>query len=141
MGTDAIGLVLALLALGMSWIAVENRQPILGVGASALWAGFMAFILVNTSSSTQWHIILVLACITFIAAFLLMGFLGRKYHLGKEQLEETTEPEESFLGRLFKETASGRSSRGRYESAEEYQQRVRRTLAKGKSRTSGIRRR
>ena len=134
MGTDAIGFTLALLALGMSWIAVENRQPILGVGASGLWAGFLAFILANTTAGLQWQVITILACITFIVAMLFMGFMGRRYHMGKEQTEEMMEPNESFLGKLFKEQASRRQAKYN-ESAEEYQQRVRHTIARGRSRT------
>ena len=57
--------------------------------------------LANTTAGVQWQVILVLACITFIIAMLFMGFLGRRYMMGKEIHEEQMEPSSSFLGKMF----------------------------------------
>lgn len=136
MGTDAIGFSLAILAIGMSMIAVEYRQPILGVGASALWAGFMGFILANTTAGLAWQVMTVLGCITFIIAMLFMGFLTRRISTTDEKSAGT---ERGGITRVFTRRLSdvtftrpqGRTA----ESAEEYKYRVRSTLTRSRGRT------
>ncbi|MHA2070098.1 MAG: hypothetical protein ACXABY_37505 [Candidatus Thorarchaeota archaeon] len=140
MDANTIGLVLALLTVVMSWIAVENRQPVLGMGASALWAGMLAYVLAETTAGLTWQVILILACITFIVTYLFMGFLGRRYMPGKEMIEEQAEPNESFLFKMFNEN-TGRRRRSQHESTEDYQHRIRSTLRKGRSRVATKRRR
>lgn len=78
MGTDALGYVLCLASIGMSMIATRYRNMLLTLGASTLWATFLAFILANTTAGTNWLTMFILAAGTFILAFMLLSVFSRR---------------------------------------------------------------
>lgn len=75
--TDALGYTLALLTLGMSFVAVRYRNMLLTLGAATLWATLLAFILANTTAGTNWQSMFILAVVAFLCAFALISFFTR----------------------------------------------------------------
>lgn len=78
MGIDAMGFTLALLAVGMTMVAVRQRNILLYVGTSALWATLVAFILANTVAGTNWQSLFILAAFAFMLAMILLTAVSRK---------------------------------------------------------------
>lgn len=77
MGTDALGYLLGLLTIGMSFVAVRYKNMLLTLGAAILWATLLAFILANTVAGTNWQTMFILAVVAFLCAFALISFFGR----------------------------------------------------------------
>ena len=77
MSVDSLGYTIALLVIGVSFIAVKYRNMLLTLGAATLWATLLAFILANTVAGTNWQQMLILGIVTFMLAFALISFLGR----------------------------------------------------------------
>lgn len=77
MSTDALGYCLFLATIGMSFVAVRYRNMLLTLGAAALWAALLAFILGNTTAGENWQVLMIGAITAFFAAFALIGFFSR----------------------------------------------------------------
>ncbi len=99
MGTDALGYTLSLLVIGVSFIAVRYRNMLLTLGAAALWATLLAFILANTVAGTNWQSLFILGVAAFLSAFALISFLGRSR--GEGSFSEN-------IGGLFSRAEKGR---------------------------------
>ena len=77
MSIDSIGYILSLLTIGMSFVAVRYRNMLLTLGAAALWATLLAFVLANTTAGTNWQTMFILGSAAFLCAFALISFFGR----------------------------------------------------------------
>lgn len=78
MGIDALGYLLGLLTVGMSFIAVKQRNILIYLATSILWASLVAFILANTVAGANWQVMFLLAAFTFIVAMLLLTAVSRR---------------------------------------------------------------
>ncbi len=127
MSTDAIGFTLALLTIGMTMVAARTNQTLIRLGASALWASLLAFIVTNTTAGLNWQQILVIACGAFVLAMVVMAALGRiGANRGVEWANGNGEEERNSGFRFPKlsigesETKSHRPEGSSYQSTEEY---------------------
>ena len=94
MTTDAVGYILAVLALGMSFLTFKNRHILLVIGNSALWAALLAYFLANSTAGANWQQIFILAVVAFMVAILIFNWQPKKF--GSEGLP----PEESPKGMM-----------------------------------------
>lgn len=95
MSTDAMGYILALLAIGMSMVATRNRSTPLTIGTAAIWSAFLSFMVANNTAGLNWLAILIIGIITFIVAYLLLAamssrFTGSQKIIGADTTEEFT---------------------------------------------------
>lgn len=77
MSVDGLGYILALLTIGMSFVAVRYRNMLLTLGAATMWAVLLTFILANTTAGTNWQSMFILGATAFICAFALISFFTR----------------------------------------------------------------
>jgi len=77
MTTDATLYTLALLTIGMSFVAVRYRNMLLTLGATTLWATLLSFVLAHTTAGTNWVTMFILGVVAFLTAFALISFFSR----------------------------------------------------------------
>lgn len=128
MGADAIGYSLALLAMGMSLVAVRSRNLLISVGTSGIWASLMAYFLANSAAAAGFHTIFITSTIAFIVAMLLLG-VGRGI-LNKDKEEQSTTNIIKNIAKQFK--GSDYEPTSKTESNLEYRKRVRKAARGGK---------
>lgn len=104
MGVDALGYTLAILTIGMTMVSVRQRNILLYLGTSALWATLMAFILGNTVAGTNWQSMFILSAATFIMAMILLTAISRQGNQGARSSAERTG---DVLGRAEEEETAG----------------------------------
>lgn len=110
MSTDAVGYLLGLLTIGMSFVAVKYRNMLLTLGSAALWATLLAYILANTTAGTNWQSMFILSVAAFLCAFALISFFTRNKgegsfinNIGKlrntdNESEKLTNPKRGLMG-------------------------------------------
>ena len=136
MGIDAFGFMLALLAVGMSMVAIRGRHLLLSVSTAGLWAGLLAFILTNSGViSMDNRTILVVSIVGFIFALLLLGvFRDIKAKSSTNEIPPRIYPYEKpstvrkLIGKLNSDELPQEPKSSFNESPEDYQARVRAAL-------------
>lgn len=137
MGVDELGFTLALLTVGMSMVAARSRQMVASMGASALWASLLAYILANTTAGLNWQAIFIISAFAFIVAMLMFGVFRRGSVGGIrwQGIEGGEETESKPVSKQVTDTSVRQSRSSRHgwggefaESPEEYQARVHKIL-------------
>lgn len=132
MGIDELGFTLALLTVGMSMIAARTRHLVASLGASAMWASLLAYILANTTAGLNWQSIFIISAFAFIVAMLMFGVFRRSttggitfrsIESGDETISETPMSQPSNVVRQTREARHGLTSNFA-ETPEEYQARI-----------------
>lgn len=128
MGADAIGFILALLAMGLTMVAIRARNILISVGTASLWAALLAYFVQNSSAAANFHPIFIIAAVGFMIAMLFLGIgRGRSYSSDEEKptsiIRNITK---QFKGSDYEPPPS------REESTLEYRDKVRKALNRGK---------
>ena len=130
MSTDALGYTIALLAIGMSMVAVKGRNLLLTLGASALWATLLAFVVANLTTGSNTQELFMIAIGTFIIAMVLLGGFRATEGVGNGENEESN-PIKRFIHKLNSDSLPPLRGR-RGDTPEEYRAMVRKAYQRSK---------
>lgn len=109
-------------------VAVKSRHLLVTLGASALWATLLAFIIANTTAGTNMQELFLIAIGTFIIAMVLLGAFRANEGAGNVN---SVEPEENPIKRFIHKLNSENLPpirRNRAETPEEYRAKVNKAL-------------
>ena len=118
------------LAIGVSFVSLVNKFPLIKFGASVMWLGVLAYIVGNYSGE-NWTVIAILGCIVMMVA-LPLSQLGRDISRSQDQSGAYTISSSGFSFKLPDWLKGGETpqakQRKQEESNEEYREKIHRAL-------------